>query len=237
MILGRGGGQLVMVSCWVVVFRPLLIMSARITEQGPGEKIRLVIGLGNPGKEYRNTRHNAGFEIVEEVARRAGANWSKEKKWEAEVARIPGGWLVKPLTFMNLSGRAVSAICRFHKIDAQEILLVYDDVALAPGRLRLRASGSAAGHNGVKSVIQSLGTQDFARLKFGIGKAGGRVPDGKKEAGGPDLTGHVLGKFTLAEQEEMEKRVARAADAVNYALAHGLTAAMNSYNEQGEVGG
>jgi len=215
----------------------LSVMSARITEQEPGEKIRLVIGLGNPGKDYRNTRHNVGFEIVEEVARRAGAKWSIEKKWEAEVARIPGGWLAKPLTFMNLSGRAVAAICRFHKIGAQEILLVYDDVALAPGRLRLRASGSAAGHNGVKSVIQSLGTQSFARLKFGIGRAGDMVPSDKKVVDGDGLTSHVLGRFSSGEQEEVEKRVARAADAVNYALAHGLTAAMNSYNEQAEMGG
>jgi len=178
-----------------------------------------------------------GFEIVEEVARRSAASWSVEKKWEAEVARIPEGWLVKPQTFMNLSGRAVAAICGFHKIDASEILVVYDDVDLEPGRLRLRATGSAAGHNGLKSIIQSLGTHNFARLKFGIGRAGSGVASGQNEGvGGDDLASHVLGRFSNAEQEELEKRVARAADAVNYALAHGLTATMNHYNEPPEIG-
>lgn len=213
-----------------------LEMNARKTAEETRENIRLVIGLGNPGKEYLNTRHNVGFDIVEEVARRSGACWSIEKKWEAEVARIAAGWLVKPQTFMNLSGRAVAAMCHFHKVEASEILVVYDDVALEPGRLRLRATGSAAGHNGIKSIIQSLGTQDFARLKFGIGRAGNRAPDDKKEVAGGELTSHVLGRFSSAEREELEKRVARAADAVNYALTHGLTAAMNSYNEQSEIG-
>lgn len=211
-------------------------MSARKTTDEPGERVRLVIGLGNPGKDYRNTRHNVGFEIVDEVARRSGVCWSIEKKWDAEVARITEGWLVKPQTFMNLSGRAVAAICHFHKVAASEILVVYDDVALEPGRLRLRASGSAAGHNGIKSIIQSLGTQDFARLKFGIGRDVDMASRDKKELGGGELTRHVLGKFSCAEREELEKRVARAADAVNYALAHGLTAAMNSFNEQPGIG-
>jgi PTH1 family peptidyl-tRNA hydrolase len=211
-------------------------MSARKTADGIGAHFRLVVGLGNPGKDYQNTRHNVGFEIVEEVARRSGARWSAEKKWEADVARIGAGWLVKPQTFMNLSGRAVAAICHFHKVDASEILVVYDDVALAPGRLRLRASGSAAGHKGVKSIIQSLGTENFARLKFGIGRAADMASRDKKEAEGGELTSHVLGKFSCVEREELEKRVARAADAVNYALAHGLAAAMNNYNEPPESG-
>jgi len=211
-------------------------MNARSKEDGVGEKIRLVIGLGNPGREYDNTRHNVGFDIVDELARLGGASWSKEKKWEAEVAKVVDKLLAKPQTFMNLSGRAVSAICRFHKIESSEILVVYDDVDLELGRLRFRASGSAAGHNGIKSLIQSLGTQDFARLKFGIGRTGNSAPEGAKGGVGGDLSGYVLGKFTGSEREEMEKRVARAADAVNYALSHGLTATMNAYNEQSEAG-
>lgn len=209
-------------------------MNARSKEDGTAVAIRVVIGLGNPGREYDNTRHNVGFEVVDLMARQSGAAWSTEKKWEALVARTAGGLLVKPQTFMNLSGRAVSAICRFHKIEASGILVVYDDIDLESGRLRFRASGSAAGHNGVKSLIQSLGTQNFARLKFGIGRTGDSVPDGAKGGIGGDLSGYVLGKFSGAEREELEKRLARAADAVNYAISHGLTAAMNTYNEQSE---
>jgi len=201
-----------------------------------GEKIRLVIGLGNPGREYARTRHNIGFVIVDELARRSEALWSTEKKWEADVARFTDGFLVKPQTFMNLSGRAVSALCRFHKIEASELLVVYDDVDLDLGRLRFRASGSAAGHNGIKSIIQSLGTQDFARLKFGIGQTDDSTPDGDKFGARGELSDYVLGKFTGAELEELEKRVAQAADAVNCALSRGLMAAMNAYNEQPESG-
>lgn len=196
--------------------------------------IRLVIGLGNPGKEYHNTRHNVGFDIVDALASRAGLSWSVEKKWQAEVTRHDDVFLMKPRTFMNLSGRAVSALCRFHKIEASEILVVYDDLDLGPGRLRLRASGSAAGHNGIKSIIQSMGTQNFARLKFGIGRDEDLASNGGKGGVAGELSGYVLGKFSGVEREELEKRVARAADAVNYALSHGLTAAMNAYNEQPE---
>ncbi len=199
-----------------------------------GEKIRLVIGLGNPGKEYQNTRHNVGFDIVDYMVDRGGGRWSMEKKWEAEVARLGDVFLMKPQTFMNLSGRAVSALCRFHKIESSEILVVYDDLDLGPGRLRLRATGSAAGHNGIKSIIQSIGTQNFARLKFGIGREDDSPANGGKGGVAGALSGYVLGKFSGAEREELEKRVARAADAVNCALSRGLTAAMNAYNEQAE---
>lgn len=207
-------------------------MSVSKTTDGSERKIRLVIGLGNPGREYERTRHNVGFEIVDRVASLAGLSWSTEKKWQAEVARLTGAFLLKPGTFMNLSGRAVSALCRFHKIDASEILVVYDDVDLPMGSLRFRAAGSAAGHNGIKSIIQNMGTQDFARLKFGIGRVvEPGVSTGKGGVAG-ELSGYVLGKFSGGESEELEKRVARAAEAVNYALSQGLTAAMNAYNEQ-----
>lgn len=211
-------------------------MNARSKVDGVGEKIRVVIGLGNPGREYDNTRHNVGFEVVDLLARQSGVSWSTEKKWEAEVARTADTLLVKPQTYMNLSGKAVSAICRFHKIEASEILVVYDDIDLELGRLRLKASGSPAGHNGVKSLIQSLGTQKFARVKFGIGRTGDSVPDGAKGGVGGDLSGYVLGKFSGTDREELEKRVARAADAVKCALSQGLTAAMNVYNEQSGSG-
>lgn len=113
-------------------------MTARKTADGAGEKIRLVIGLGNPGKEYDNTRHNVGFDIVDFMVDQGGGRWSTEKKWQAELARVGNVFFLKPQTFMNLSGRAVSALCRFHKIKTSEILVVYDDLDLGPGRLRLR---------------------------------------------------------------------------------------------------
>ncbi|MCF6311521.1 MAG: aminoacyl-tRNA hydrolase [Verrucomicrobiales bacterium] len=209
-------------------------MSGGNTARKTTEPIRLVVGLGNPGKEYQNTRHNVGFDIVDFLAERSGGFWSKEKKWQAEVARMGDVFLLKPQTFMNLSGRAVAALCRFHKLTAEQILVVYDDLDLGPGRLRLRATGSAAGHNGIKSIIQSLGTQDFARLKFGIGRdVDSTINRGKGGVAG-ELSNYVLGKFSAAETEELQKRVARAADAVNCALSQGLTAAMNAYNEQAE---
>lgn len=207
-------------------------MSGENTSKKTGEPIRLVVGLGNPGKEYQNTRHNVGFDIVDFLADRSGSFWSKEKKWQAHVARIGDVFLMKPQTYMNLSGRAVAALCRFHKLTTEQILVVYDDLDLGPGRLRLRATGSAAGHNGIKSIIQSLGTQNFARLKFGIGRAVDPSDSLGKGGVAGELSNYVLGKFNAAETEELQKRVARAADAVNCALSQGLTAAMNAYNEQ-----
>lgn len=185
-------------------------------------EIRMVVGLGNPGKEYRGTRHNVGFEIADLLVSDRGWDWKSERKWKAHVARQGSGLIfVKPQTYMNLSGEAVAKIALFFKIEPEEILVVYDDVDLPLGKLRYRMSGSAGGHNGVKSLIKCLGTNEFPRLKFGIGDSGGT----KK------MIGHVLGKFSEDEKNDLEKNMARATEGVNCALSSGVDVAMNTFNQ------
>lgn len=180
---------------------------------------RLLVGLGNPGREYRDTRHNVGFMVLDQLAAGARVAWHTEKAWQAELARADGIFLCKPLTFMNLSGAAVSSIAAFYKIAPTEILLVLDDMALPVGKLRLRANGSAGGHNGLQSVLEHLGTREVARLRVGIGTAS---PG--------EAVGHVLGRFALEETAVLEQSLARAVEAVRCARTHGLAKAMNTYN-------
>lgn len=189
---------------------------------------RLIVGLGNPGNTYQDTRHNIGFMVMDVLAARLGTAFQVEKRWESHVAKFAGGYLVKPQTYMNLSGRAAGNVGRFYKIKPQETLVVFDDVDLPLGRLRLRASGSAAGHNGLKSLISSFGTDQFPRVKVGIGAEGGR-PAGDR------LVGHVLGKFSEEEKAAVAQAVDRAADAVMGALKTGLGAAMNYFNRKEEA--
>ena len=190
-----------------------------------GGHIRLVVGLGNPGPQYDKTRHNIGFELVDEIAKERDLKWKRDRKFRAKIASTTSSLvLAKPVTYMNLSGNAVARLARFHKLKPDQILVAYDDVDLPIGRLRFRANGSAGGHNGIKSIIEYLGTKEFARLKIGIGAAGGR------EA----MVGHVLGRFDLEEWREMQKVLAIAADGVNCALSDGLDAAMNQFNRRTE---
>ena len=186
---------------------------------------RLIVGLGNPGNSYQDTRHNIGFMVMDVLAVRLGTAFQVEKRWESHVAKFAGGFLVKPQTYMNLSGRAVGNVGRFYKIPPQETLVVFDDVDLPLGRLRLRNSGSAAGHNGLKSLILTLGTDQFPRVKVGIGADNGR-PAGDR------LVGHVLGKFSDEEKAAVAQAVDRAADAVIRSLKDGLGAAMNFFNRK-----
>ncbi len=188
---------------------------------------RLIVGLGNPGETYRDTRHNIGFMVLDEIARRKGAAFREEKRWSGLVAKFTGGYLLKPLTFMNDSGRAVQAVGHFYKASPAQTLVVYDDVDLPLGRLRFRTSGSAAGHNGIRSLISSLGSDEFPRLKVGIAPADGR-PAGER------MVGHVLGKFRAEEQPALQTVIQRAADAVLSAVDSGLEAAMNVFNRQPE---
>jgi PTH1 family peptidyl-tRNA hydrolase len=181
--------------------------------------IKLIIGLGNPGRKYEGTRHNVGFDVLDILADRAGAQFVKHLKWKALIAKHPHAMLMKPQTFMNESGQAAGAALRFYKWQAEEVLVVYDDVALPVGDLRFRKSGSAGGHNGLKSLIQHFGNDSFPRLKIGIG--------GPKPG---EMVGHVLGKFSPDERPDMENALARAADAVQFALSDGLEAAANVYN-------
>lgn len=183
--------------------------------------IRLVAGLGNPGREYENTRHNAGFLVVDRLATRLGLTLGFSGNWQALWGRTADGCtFIKPQTFMNLSGRAVGACARFYKIAAEETLIVYDDLALPLGQLRLRQEGSSGGQNGMASVLDHLGTSAVPRLRVGIGAA----------AGQRSMVDHVLGTFTMAERAELEVALERAADAVQHARLHGVEAAMNLFN-------
>ena len=186
---------------------------------------RLIIGLGNPGETYRDTRHNIGFMVIEEVARRLQVLFQPEKRFHSQLGRAGSTWLQKPTTFMNDSGRAVAGLATFHKIVPAEILAIYDDVDLPLGSLRMRLAGTAGGHNGVKSMISHLGTDAFARLKLGIATDSGR-PDGDR------LVGHVLGRFSETEQATVAQSIDRAADAVLHSLQHGIEAAMNLFNRK-----
>jgi len=189
-------------------------------------RFRLVAGLGNPGREYERTRHNVGFMVAETLAARAGVSFAHDPKWNADVARAGAVTFMKPMTFMNLSGESVGDFCRFFKLEASQVLVLIDDVALPLGRLRLRPNGSAGGHNGLESVLMHLGTELVPRLRVGIGKAAEGIGGGAKDS----LTGHVLGKFTAAEQPGLDEAVGRAVEAVEFAHANGLDAAMNKFN-------
>ncbi len=183
----------------------------------------LIVGLGNPGRRYHETRHNIGFAVADELARRPGAMFEHGRA-NALTARIGTGpsavLIVKPLTMMNLSGEAVAGLAHFFKIDPPDILVVADDVSLPLGRLRLRARGSAGGHNGFRSIIGLLGTEEFPRLRIGVGRG-----DPRRE-----LADHVLARFDADETAAVIESVARAADAVECFIAEGVEAAMNRFN-------
>ncbi|MDO8837114.1 MAG: aminoacyl-tRNA hydrolase [Vicinamibacterales bacterium] len=183
----------------------------------------LVVGLGNPGRRYHETRHNIGFTVADELARRSGAVYEHSRA-NALAARVGVGpsavLIVKPLTMMNLSGEAVAGLAHFFKVDTTAILVVADDVNLPLGRLRLRARGSAGGHNGFRSIIGLLGTEEFPRLRVGVGRG-----DPRRE-----LADHVLARFDADEADAVVESVARAADAVECFIAEGIEAAMNRFN-------
>jgi len=184
---------------------------------------RLVVGLGNPGERYTGTRHNAGFDVVDELARRAASPFSFEQKWDAQIATCGGRNYMKPQTFMNLSGEAVANYTRYFRIEASEVLVILDDACLPLGELRLRRNGGSGGHNGLESVMVHLGTEAVPRLRVGIGDRG-QIP----------LDEFVLSKFSIDERPLAEKGVLRAADAADQANAHGIEAAMNTFNNQNQ---
>jgi peptidyl-tRNA hydrolase, PTH1 family len=189
------------------------------------ENLRLIVGLGNPGAEYAQTRHNAGFTLVERLAQRWQAGWTNERKFNARVARAEREGvrvlLCQPQTFMNLSGEAVGALASFYRVALPSgLLVVVDDADLPLGEIRLRAGGGSGGHHGLESIEQHLGTNEFARLRLGIGRA----------AGAREITDHVLGRFDAAEAGLMEKVLGRAADQVECWLAAGVEKAMNQFN-------
>jgi len=183
--------------------------------------VKLIVGLGNPGGKYRGTRHNIGFAVVDELARRGRVEFDSAPV-EALVAKVRGAepvLLAKPMTFMNASGEAVGGLARYFKIEPADLLIVVDEVQLPLGKLRARARGSAGGHNGLKSLIAHLG-DEFARLRVGVGRGEQRR----------DLADHVLARFEADETAEVERMTTRAADASEMFIASGIEAVMNAYN-------
>jgi PTH1 family peptidyl-tRNA hydrolase len=189
--------------------------------------VKLVVGLGNPGRKYDGTRHNVGFEVLDLMADRHHLEWVSAPA-DALIARWRAASVLvtKPLTFMNLSGHAVGELMRFYKVEREDILVIVDDANLDLGRLRARPSGSAGGHNGLKSIIGALGSEDFARLRVGVGRGDARR----------DLADHVLAKFDPQEREDVAEAVGRAADAAELFVSEGIGPVMNRFNrkEDGE---
>lgn len=183
----------------------------------------LIAGLGNPTKEYDKTRHNVGFSVIDVLAERYRIDIS-EKKHKALCGRgvIEGQkvLLLKPQTFMNLSGESIRAAADYYKIEPEEMIVIYDDISLDPGQLRIRLKGSAGGHNGIKNIIANLGTQDFPRIKVGVGAKPPRM----------DLADYVLSRFGAGEQKLMEEAFGEAAEAAVMMMTDGAERAMNHFN-------
>ena len=186
--------------------------------------MKLVVGLGNPGRTYEGTRHNVGFDVLDELARRVNAKFRRSWRFPADLAEAT--WegerlvLIRPRTYMNASGDAVATVARKKGVVPSDLLVLVDDVELECGKLRLRAGGSAGGHNGLKSLIERLGSDAFPRVRVGVG----RVPVGG------DLVRHVLGRFAPEDRAVMAEAVIRAADAALAVLRDGLERAQNKFN-------
>ncbi len=188
---------------------------------------QLIVGLGNPESKYDKTRHNIGFEAIDILAESWQCSWQKNRRFQGLFAEGVSphrkkSRLLKPLTYMNRSGQSVRAVVDWYKLSPESILVIYDDMDLPIGRLRLRLSGSAGGHNGMKSIISHLGSQNFARLRIGIGKS-----NSKKEN-----ISHVLGKFSPTEAEVMSSVLQIVREAVELSLTEGLAKAMSLYNNR-----
>ena len=185
--------------------------------------MKLIVGLGNPGIQYKDTRHNVGFKVVDELAKRQNVETWNEKFGGLEARAHFGDQsavLAKPLSYMNLSGQAVQGFSAFYKVESPDVFVIVDDVALPLGQLRARKGGSAGGHNGLKSVMECLGTKDFPRLRVGVGRGDTRG----------DLGNHVLGRFRPDEHEIISVAVLRAADATETFIRFGIEKAMNAFN-------
>ena len=184
----------------------------------------LIAGLGNPGRQYEGTHHNAGFLALDHLAGKLGCEVTRAKFQALTGQAVLAGHrvlLMKPQTFMNLSGKAVGAAASFYKLQPQQVLVLYDDIALAPGKLRIRPSGSAGGHNGIKSIIGALGTQDFPRIRIGVGE---------RRGGEADLADFVLASFSTADRKLMLGRFDDVYEAAGLIVNGDVSAAMNRYN-------
>jgi PTH1 family peptidyl-tRNA hydrolase len=189
------------------------------------EQVYLIAGLGNPGREYADTRHNCGFMVAARLAERAGAAWKSESKFQARVARRTwqsrSAVICQPTTFMNRSGEALQAVVGFYKIPLPQIVVVVDDADLPLGSIRMRPGGSSGGHHGLESIESHLGTREFARVRVGIG----RKAEGQRE-----ITDYVLGRFEPAEKPLLDAILDRACDQIECWLEAGIKEAMNRFN-------
>ncbi len=187
--------------------------------------MHLIVGLGNPGADYAQTRHNAGFLLVERLAEQWRASWELERKFQSRIAKAERDGrrvlLVQPQTFMNLSGEAVGAVSGFYRVPATQVLVAVDDADLPLGEIRLRPGGSSGGHHGLESVEQHLATRGYPRLRIGIGRRDSAVRE---------ITGHVLGKFGAAEKELFAQVLAQAGEQVGCWLGAGIQKAMSQFN-------
>ena len=183
----------------------------------------IIAGLGNPGEKYDNTRHNAGFLTIDALASKYNID-VREKAHKALIGKgvIEGQKVIlaKPQTYMNVSGESIRALVDYYKIVQEELIIIFDDISLEPGQLRIRKKGSAGGHNGIKSIIAHLGTQEFPRIKVGVGDKPPRM----------DLADYVLSRFSKEDREKMEQAFKDAAEAVEVMIAEGPDAAMNQFN-------
>lgn len=188
----------------------------------------IIVGLGNPGRQYAHTRHNVGFDTIDVLADRYGISVDAKKHKAIYGKGIMEGQrvvLAKPQTYMNLSGESVRELIDFYKVDEEEeLIVIYDDISLDPGQLRLRTKGSAGGHNGIKSIIAHLGGQVFKRIKVGVGE----------KPRGYDLADYVLGHFSKGDREQIADALERAADAIAKIMTEDMDAAMNQYNKKVE---
>lgn len=185
----------------------------------------IIVGLGNPDMKYRGTRHNAGFCALDVLAERNHIDVSARRHRALigkGLVRGQKAILAKPQTYMNLSGESVLELVDYYKIRQEELIIIYDDISLGPGQLRIRGKGSAGGHNGIKSIIAELGTDEFSRIKIGVGGKPPRM----------DLADYVLGRFSEEEEPLMREAFGRAAEAVEMMLGEGIASAMNQYNQK-----
>lgn len=208
----------------------------QINKQISNKQIKLIVGLGNPSDQYKNTRHNIGFIVVDRLAQSDSAKLKIEKKFQAEVGFLPSTiLLIKPQTYMNLSGEAVAKIANFYKIDPKNIIIIHDDVDLELGRLKIQKGGGTAGHHGLESIVKSLGTSDFIRFRVGIGKplafnSKQLTRLAARQAFNKNIENYVLEKFSEDEWEIINKAIARTVEAIEYYLNNDLEKTMNKYN-------
>jgi len=192
-------------------------------------KPKLLVGLGNPGREYDGTRHNIGFAALDRLAEKLDCSFRSKWRFSAKIAEAMAGdagklVLAKPQTYMNRSGSAVNALLKWLKVEPAQLLVVVDDADLPLGQIRLRIAGGSGGHNGLRSIIEALGgNEEFARLRMGIGRS---------TPAGADITGHVLGRFSPQERGAAEQAVTTAVEALECCVTEGLTEAMNRFNRK-----